>query len=440
MSRWLITNARLVNEGTIRETDLRIARGRIERIDENLSGRPRETVFDANGAYLMPGMIDSRAHFREPGYIASGNIASESRAAVAGGITSYLDWPDTQPRTVTRRALADKFSRAEGRSVANFSFCLGIDPEHPEMLRETAAGDAAAVVVTVGAGDDAGSATLEHVAECLADRRLPIMISGELSGASRQPPSAARPAQAAGGWLEAHPVGAATALIEASITLSRRHALPLILPSLSAEAELRRVEAAVDDGLRLLAGTGLAQLYFMQDDYDLLGERLFALPPVRSDHDRRALRRGLARGALALINSAHAPVLLRDKRHSAARADHPGMPTAQYALPVAWSLVAARMLSPTELVERLAHAPARAFGVTGRGFAREGLQADLTLIDPSRRLAVRRNAHLSKCGWTPFEGRKLPAAVAATWVNGELVWRDGLLTGRVPGQRLAFER
>ena len=173
----------------------------------------------------------------------------------------------------------------------------------------------------------------------------------------------------------------------------------------------------------------------MDVDYDDLGNLIKYDPAIQADTDRAALRRAVADGRIDIIASGHAPQLLRDKgsRYSAAAA---GMPVVQFALPVAWSLVAARMLSPEKLVEKIAHNPARRFGLSERGFAREGCWADLVLLDPARRCVVDEQSQLSQCAWTPFAGRKLPASVAATWVNGRLVWRDGLLTGQVPGQRL----
>lgn len=442
MSRWLITNARLVNEGKTIETDVRIERGRIDRVDRELSARPRETVVNARGRFLLPGMIDSAVHFREPGDTHKGNIATESRAAVAGGVTTFMDLPDTRPATCTRPALADKFSRANGRSAANFTFYLGADPADIETARQLHPGEACGLVVQLD-GSQPAEQTGRWLSELARVCALPILALGE----DRNTVEAGL-SEAVRGWHgrippELHPqihsAQAARAVLALAVRAADAAPGRLHLPAIGSRAELELLETGPPSAKQATAGTSIPGLYFMDADYQSLGNLIKCDPPVRTDTDRRELRRALAEGRLDLISSGHAPHLLREKGgHYESAAS--GMPVIQFALPAAWSLVAAHALSPERLVEKIAHNPARRFAIAERGFVREGYWADLVLIDDRKRCVVADQVLISQCGWTPFAGRKLPASVSATWVNGKLVWRDGLLTGLVPGQRVDFDR
>jgi dihydroorotase len=442
MSRWLITNARLVNEGDIIETDVRIGRGRIDRIDGELSAGPRETVVDARGAYLLPGMIDTRVHFREPGLTRKGNMASESRAAVAGGVTSFLDLPDTRPTTTSLNALADKFSRAHGRATANYSFFLGFDGTNHDEVRSAGAASACGLSIRVDGSGRAGPLSdPEHLARLISDSELLACLHGEdeaLVETNRR-----RLLEAHGGELtpQMHPLihiaEAERIAVEHARTVTGLTDRSVHVTALGSAANLDPLDRGPLEHKQLSAAVDLPQLYFMEADYRALGNLIKNEPPIRSAEDRLALRRALADDRIDLIDSGHAPQLLRDKGLDYVSAV-PGMPLVQFALPAAWALVASRMLTPARLVDKIAHNPARRFRIADRGFVREGYWADLTLLDANRRCEVDRQPGLSQCGWTPFSGRKLPATVRATWVNGELVWRAGLLTGRVPGQRLSI--
>lgn len=444
MTRWLITNARLINEGTTNEVDVRIERGRIGRIDGELRARPREMVVDARGRYLSPGMIDSQVHFREPGLTRKGSIATESRAAVAGGITSFLDFPDTQPSTTHRAALADKFSRANGRAMANYSFYLGVEVGNTDIPRSLTASEACGVTIRLGGQGESGGAIDDprRIADLVEECRLPVTLHGErgdwveanLDRALQR--HAGNPAPAA--HADIHSVAACRVACAMAAEIAGAGAGRVHVAAIASAQELEYLVSGSIGDKALSSAVCLPHLYFMEADYDSLGNLLKCDPPIRSARDRAALRRALADDRIDLIATGHAPHLLRDKPQ-AYQAAAAGLPVVQFALPAAWSLVASRALSPAKLIEKLAHNPARRFGVAERGFAREGYWADLVLLDDTRRCEVDRQTQLSQCGWSPFSSRKLPATVSATWVNGELVWRDGLLTGRVPGHKLDIE-
>lgn len=444
MNRWLITNARLVNEGSVTETDLRIRNERIEQIRPALRSQRGEMVFDARGRFLLPGMIDTHVHFREPGQPRKGNIASESRAAVAGGVTSFVDLPDNRPPTTSSRALADKFSRARGRARANFSFSLGATGNNLDEIRALAPGQACAVHVSMGGADELPS--LDHadrLAQVFAASRLPVTahcedastIEANLTAALRRHGRDIPAREHAGIRSREACLKAARLAVE----LARECGTRLHVFDLSTAGETELFERGTVNGKAITAGAAIAHLYFIEDDYEALGHRIKVNPSIKSADDRRALRQALRETRIDVIATGHAPHPAADKGGDYTRAAA-GMPLVQHALPAAWSLVATRILTPETLVEKIAHNPARRFHVAERGFVREGYYADLVLLDDGARPDVDGESVLSHCGWTPFAGRRLPATIAATWVNGHLVWRDGLLTGSVPGQPLTFDR
>ncbi len=444
MNRWLIANARLVNEGRVVETDIRIRHGRIERIDSELTTRAGETMIDAGGRYVMPGMIDSQVHFREPGLTRKGNIASESRAAVAGGITSYMEMPDTSPPTTTRQGLADKFSRAAGRSTANYSFYLGASKDNLEEVRATNAREACALKVFMGssAGDllidkpETLAGIFEHsplmvVTHCEDTPTIERNLAAAIARYGKDIPALAH--------AEIRSHDACLKSTTLALELARRHGTRLHVLHLTTAEEMALFDSGPVAGKQITGEVCIHHLYFIDEDYEALGNLIKCNPSIKTAADRRALRRALRDDRMDLIATDHAPHLLNEKTGSY-EAAAAGLPLVQYALPAAWSLVASRVLTPERLVEKTAHNPAIRFQLAERGFVREGYWADLVMIDEHRRTIVDNQPMLSQCGWTPFAGRKLPATVAATWVNGHLVWRDGLLTGVVPGQKLGFSR
>jgi dihydroorotase len=437
---WLIVNARVVNEGQVIEADVRVRRGRIDQIGPGLSSRHGETIVNARGRYLLPGMIDTQVNFREPGLTRKGSIASESRAAVAGGITSYLDAPGTSPPTTTRMALADKFSRAAGRSAANYSFYLGASNDNLAEIQSLEYHEACGVKVFMGAPD--GHPCIESPEQLeLIFQHAPTLIAAhcedrDIIEANLQ---AARAVYKGRIPPAAHAeIRSTEACLKSSsriIDLARQHNCKLHLLHLSTREEVELLESGPIESKSVTADSSIHHLYFIDADYEHLGHRLKCNPAIKLAEDRSALRQALKHRQLDMIATDHAPHLAREKKGNY-ESVAAGLPLVQFALPVAWSLIAARTLTPEQLAEKIAHNPARRFGIAERGFVREGFWADLVMVDPGQRTDVDRQPILSQCAWTPFAGRKLPARVAATWVNGQLVWRDGLLTGIMPGVRL----
>ena len=445
----LIVNARLVNEGREFDADLRIADGRIERIDAGLEARPGETVVDAGGRRLLPGMVDDQVHFREPGMEHKADMATESAAAVAGGITSFMDMPNTSPPTLDRAALDDKYRRAAGRVWGNHGFYMGASNDNIEAIRAIDPKTSPGLKVFMGAST--GNMLVDNpdtLDAIFRDAPVPIithcedtpMIEAEL----------ARYKAKYGDDIpaECHPdIRSREACIKSTrlaIELARKHGTRLHVLHITTADELALFERGplVDaDGKvrkRITAETCIHFTRFDRGDYARLGHLIKCNPAIKEPSDREAIVRALADDTLDVLATDHAPHTWEEKHEPYTRAPS-GLPLVQDALRAALELVHEGLLTTTQVVQKLSHAPAQLFDVAGRGFLREGYHADLVLVDDTP-AQVRREDVLSKCGWSPFQGMTFHSRIASTWVNGIQVWDGSQLIGIPRGQRLEFNR
>ncbi len=444
MTDWLITNGTLVNEGRRIVADLRVRDGRIERIDRELAARPGERVYDAGGRWVIPGMIDDQVHFREPGLEHKADIESESRACLAGGVTSYMEMPNTKPPAVNAAALEDKYRRASERSRVNYAFYLGATNDNIDAIR--ALDPRAAPGIKVFMGSSTGNmlvddpATLEAI---FRDAPVPIITHCEDT-----PMIAANEAAARAQWGDDIPAGqhplirsreACLKSTRLAVELARRHGTRLHVLHLSTADEMALFEPGPVAGKRITAETCVHFLHFSDADYARLGHLIKCNPAIKRADDRAALVRALAESRIDVLATDHAPHLLEEKRQPYTSAPS-GLPLVQFVLQCAIERVFDGELTLERLVEAVAHAPATLFDVHERGFLREGWFADLAVIDPDKPQTVRREDVLSKCGWSPFEGHTFRSSIAATFVNGELGHVDGRIDDTVRGQRLAFAR
>lgn len=444
----LIINARLVNEDREFDGDLRIARGRIDAIGGGLSAREGETVVDARGRRLLPGMIDDQVHFREPGMEYKADIAIESAAAAAGGITSFMDMPNTTPPTLGADALENKYQRAAGRARANYGFYMGASNDNLDAVRAIDPKATPGVKVFMGAStgnmlvDDPD--TLDGI---FRETPVPIithcedtpMINAELA-LYREKYGDDIPARC-------HPdIRSREACMKSTqlaLSLARKHDTRLHVLHISTADELALFTPGplVDaNGVRkrITAETCIHFLRFDRSDYERLGHLIKCNPAIKDPSDREALVRALAEDVLDVLATDHAPHTLEEKQNPYVRAPS-GLPLVQYALLAALELVREGHLSNAQVVRKFAHAPAQLFDVHGRGFLREGYAADLVLVDDTP-LTVRREDVLSKCGWSPFEGSTFHSRIASTWINGVQVWDGERIVGEPQGQRLEFDR
>ncbi len=440
--RILIANARLVNEGAISETDVLVADGRIAAIGGDLASRPADLVIDAAGKYLLPGLIDDQVHFREPGLTHKADLAHESRAAVAGGVTSFMDMPNVQPPTLTPEAVEERCALAARASVANYAFYLGASNGNLDQIRRLRPGQACGVKVFMGSS----------TGDMLVDDRAALAgIFGEAPGLvavhCEDDPTIAANEQA---WVEKHgediPFAAHPAIRSAeacwrssslAVELAREHGTRLHVLHLTTARELELFAPGPAADKRITAEVCVHHLWYSDADYAGLGSLIKCNPAIKSAADRQALRQALRDDRLDVIATDHAPHTRQEKANPYRRAPS-GLPLVQFLLPALYALHTEGVLSLEQLVQKACHAPATVFGIEDRGFAREGAWADLVLLDPDRPLTVTREGVLSKCGWSPLEGVTFPGSVDTTLVSGQVAYRDGRVQESCRGQRLGF--
>jgi len=444
MTNWLITNAEIVNEGRRFHGDVRVRSGRIEVIGTSLTAQPNEQVFDARGCWLFPGMIDDQVHFREPGLEHKGNIATESRAAVAGGITSFMEMPNTKPPATTSAALEDKYARAARSSPANFAFYLGATNDNLEDIKRLDPHLACGIKIFMGAST--GNMLVDNpVVLDSIFRETPVILITHCEDTPTIDANLALERQRYGDSipLERHPyIRSREACLKSSqlaIELAKRHGTRLHILHISTADELALFEPGPLSGKRITAETCVHFLHFDERDYAMRGNFIKCNPAVKSSSDREAIIRALAEGRIDILATDHAPHTLEEKQQPYEQAPS-GLPLVQFALQCALERVFDGQLTLERVVEAVTHAPAMLFQVRERGFIREGYFADLTLVDPHRQQTVRREDVLSKCGWSPFEGYTFRSSIAATFVNGQLAYHNGKLDDTVRGQRLEFVR
>ena len=448
MPATLIVNARLVNEGREFDGDLRIVDGRIDAIGTGLNARTGEDVVDAAGRRLLPGMIDDQVHFREPGLEYKADMATESAAAVAGGLTSFMDMPNTSPPTLDAAALEDKYRRATGRAWGNFGFYLGASNDNLAHIQRLDPRTAPGVKVFMGAST--GNMLVDDPA--ILDgifRDAPVPIITHCEDTPTIDAALARYKALYGDDIPVacHPdIRSREACVKSTqlaLSLARRHDSRLHVLHISTADELALFEPgpllrADGSRKRITAETCVHFLRFDRDDYATLGNLIKCNPAIKDASDREALIRALAEDVIDVLATDHAPHTLEEKARPYASAPS-GLPLVQYALNAALELVHEGRLTTAQVVQKFAHAPAQLFDVRERGFLREGYAADLVLVEDTP-FTVRREDVLSKCGWSPFEGTTFHSRIAATWVNGALAWDGEKLRGDPHGQRLEFAR
>lgn len=444
MSDWLITNAEIVNEGRRTAGDVSIRDGRIHAIGPSLTARPGDRVLDARGRWLLPGMIDDQVHFREPGLTHKADIASESRACLAGGITSYMEMPNTRPPATDRVALEAKYARAAEVSRVNYAFYLGATNDNIEEIRRLDPKAAPGIKVFMGAStgnmlvDD--PKTLDLI---FRDTPVPIITHCEDT-----PTILANEAKAREIWgddipPDQHPLirsrEACVKSTRLAISLARTHGTRLHVLHISTADECLLFEPGPVAGKRITAETCVHFLHFSDADYARLGNLIKCNPAIKTAFDRDGITRALAEGRIDVLATDHAPHTASEKAEPYVRAPS-GLPLVQYALQCALERVLDGKLTLERVVEAVSHAPATLFNVRERGFLREGYHADLVLVDPEKPHLVTKADVLSKCGWSPFEGYTFRSSIAATFVNGHLAWHEGELDDHTRGRRLEFAR
>jgi dihydroorotase len=445
MSSLLIVNANLVNEGQITAHDVLIHNGRIQAIGNNLSA-PGVKVLDAKERYLMPGMIDDQVHFREPGLTHKGDMATESGAAVAGGITSFMDMPNTIPNTLTTEILNEKKQLAAGRSTANYAFYLGASNDNIEAIKALNPRDACGIKVFMGAStgnmlvDDPEvlEQIFTHAPTLIAAHceDTPTIVENEESYRSIYGDNIP---------FSLHPTIRSEAACYKSSSMAMELAkrcgtrLHILHISTAKEAEMFS-DLPLKDKL-ITAEACVHFLHFADEDYATKGALIKCNPAIKTAEDRAGIIQGLLDGRLDVIGTDHAPHTWDEKQNSSYFKAPSGLPLVQHALQTVLEHYHDGIFTLEFIVEKTSHAVAEMFNIQDRGYIREGYWADLVLVDLEKPSVATHANSLSKCGWTPFDGYEFRSSIAATIVNGQLVWKDGVLLDVDPvGMALSFNR
>lgn len=437
----LIKNARLVNEGATQEGDLLIKGQHIDRIDSSISVRNARIV-EANGCLLLPGLIDDQVHFREPGLEHKGSLETESRAAIAGGITSYMEMPNTSPFVTNLQILEDKLGRAAQVSAANFGFYFGATLDNLEAIKTLPPGIACGLKVFMGASTGGMLVDDPEVLENIfASSHLLIATHCEDT-----PTILANEAVARSQWGEDVPISehprirSREACLKSStlaVDLARRHGSRLHILHLTTAEELSLFEAGKRDNKRITAEACVHHLFFDDSWYADKGNFIKCNPAIKTKADQEALLNALREDRLDIIATDHAPHTKEEKERKYLQAPA-GLPLVQHALQSLLEHVKAGRLTIERVVDKACHAPADIFGVIGRGYLREGYFADLVLVDDNATYWVDEEPVLAKCGWTPFAGLCFGSKIAGTWVNGQHLWDNGQLMEASVGMRLEY--
>ncbi len=438
MSTILITNAKLVNEGSSTPADVFIKDGRIENIASSLS-TAADTVIDAKGKALLPGMIDCQVHCREPGLEQKATLHSETRAAVAGGVTSVMEMPNTKPAAITNAVLEDKFALAATRCVTNYSFHLGASNSNIDELLAMDPKTVCGVKLFMGASTGGLLVDrMEQLENIFGKVEVPISLHCEDTNTIRENEKAARekygeniPFTEHGNIRSEEACYRSTAL---AVELATKYGSQIHVLHLTTAKELELFQAGPVSGKKITGEACPHMLWFSSDDYEEKGALIKCNPSIKTPADRDAIRAAVESGLIDTIGTDHAPHLWEEKQNPYGSAPS-GLPLIQSAMTTAVELF------PLEMVaEKTAHNPARIFDVLERGFIREGYWADLVLIDTETPSTVTKENIEYKCGWSPFEGVTFKSTIAATLVNGQVAYQNGQVNDALRGQRLLFDR
>lgn len=440
----LILNATLVNEGQLQQADVAIQGERIAKIGADLSGLTAKEVIDAQGLHLLPGMIDDQVHFREPGLTHKGDIATESAAAVAGGITTYMEMPNVNPLTINAQALEDKYTRATGRSRANFAFYLGASNDNLEEIKNLDPQAACGIKVFMGASTGNMLVDRPEILEGIfAHAPILVVTHCEDTPMIHANEEAARARFGEDVPFTEHPsIRSAEACYKSSsyaVALAQKHGTQLHVLHITSAQELALFQPGPMQGKQITAEACVHHLWFSEEDYPRLGAQIKCNPAVKRLADRDAILAAVNEGRIDVIATDHAPHTWEEKQGTYFKAPA-GLPLVQHALPSLLDHYHAGRFSLETIVQKVCHNPAERYQVKDRGYLREGYFADLVLVDLNATSEVTPESLLYKCGWSPFTGHTFQSRIEATFVNGQPAYQQGQVAEAVYGQRLTFNR
>lgn len=445
MKHTLIKNAKIVNENTVFLGDVLIEGEKIKAIGTAIQPPANCKIIDAKQSYLIPGMIDDQVHFREPGLTHKANIATESRAAIAGGITSFIEMPNTVPQATTQVLLEEKFKKAAATSYANYSFMFGGTNDNLEELLKTDPTKVAAIKLFLGSSTGNMLVDNEAVLEKIfSSTKMLIAVHCEDETTIQKNTAAYVAKYGEDIPMECHPLirseeacylSSSKAIALAKKTGARLHVFHV---STGKETELFRNDIPLEEK-QITAEVCIHHLWFTDKDYQEKGTFIKWNPAVKTTADKDALWEALLDDRLDIIATDHAPHTLEEKDNVYTKAPSGG-PLVQHALVALFEKVKDGTISVEKAVEKMCHNPAKIFQIEKRGFVKEGYYADLVLVNPADEWTVSKDNILYKCGWSPFEGTTFSSAVSHTFVNGNLMYDQGVINEEIKGKRLTFDR
>jgi dihydroorotase len=441
----LIKNATLVNENKIFKSDLLIENDLIKEIAENISCDNVDKIIDAEGEYLLPGIIDDQVHFREPGLTWKGDIESESRAAIAGGITSFIEQPNTVPNAVTQKILEEKYKIASKNSYANYSFMMGGTNDNLEELLKTNPRNVAGIKLFLGSST--GNMLVDNpetLKKIFSNVKLLIAVHCEDEATIKENLEKAKGKYGEDIPVEMHPVirSAESCYISSSkaIELAKKTGARLHVFHLSTAKEMDLFQNDIPlKEKKITAEVCIHHLSFSDKDYAEKGNFIKWNPSIKTQKDQDALWEALLDDRIDVIATDHAPHTLEEKSQKYLQAPSGG-PLVQHALNAMLEHYKNGKISLEKLVQKMCHNPAILFEIEKRGFLKEGFKADLVLIDLNEEYTVSNENILAKCGWSPFEGQTFHSKITHTFVNGNLVFENGKINLKKYGERLLFDR
>jgi dihydroorotase len=445
MNNYLIKNTQIVNEGKTIQGDVLIKNGRIEKIASQIDTKGAITEINGENQFLLPGVIDDQVHFREPGLTHKANIYSEAKAAVAGGTTSFMEMPNTQPPVFTQTLLEDKYQIGANTSLANYSFYMGTSQDNLEEILKTNEKKKDVCGIKIFMGSSTGNLLVENplvLEKIFGGTELLIATHCEEESLIKRNKAAL---EAIKPILEPadHPIiRDEEVCFESSfkaIQLAKKFDARLHILHISTAKELQlfsNLRTLADK--RITAEVCVHHLHFTANDYASLGNFIKCNPAIKAPENKNALWEGLLNDQLDVIATDHAPHTLAEKQESYAHA-HAGLPLVQHGLMLMLKYVEEGKMSMEKMVEKMSHAVATCFEIKDRGFIREGYHADLVLVKKAPYTVSKENI-LYHCGWSPFEGNSFPYQINTTFVNGYKVYHEGVFNEAQKGQRLQFTR
>jgi len=445
MKSILITNAQIVNEGKIFSSDILVKGEFIDRIDSNISAEGVDKVIDAKGQYVFPGVIDDQVHFREPGLTHKGNIYTESRAAVAGGITSFMEMPNTVPNALTQELLQDKYDIASKDSLANYSFFMGASNDNLEEVLKTNPKEVCGIKVFMGSSTGNMLVDNERTLDGLFSKvEMLIATHCEDEETIRNNTASFKAKYGEEVPIECHPlIRSEEACYKSSsmaVRLAKKYGTKLHILHISTAKELSLFDNTIPlKDKKITAEACIHHMWFSDEDYKNKGTLIKWNPAVKTALDREAIFNAMLDGTIDVVATDHAPHTKEEKDNTYFKAPSGG-PLVQHSLVTMLEFYHQGRITLPQIAQKMCHNPAVLFEIHRRGYIREGNFADLVIIDLNNSWTVKKDNILAKCGWSPFEGQEFRSSVKHTIVSGHLAYSGGVLNNDTVGQRLSFDR